>query len=173
MNPLSSVTLASERLMVDYDPVTPSRPRTVSLGHGSAVKRSCQSISVRAPLRRRSETNFTDVSGTGRLLGQVAGRTGNTVTGWLDDHGQAWNDQVGFVAIDLCAVYRLAVGRALPDTVIVVDHFHLVRLANQAVTRGPPAGQPAGAGTARHTTRDPAWANRRRLLRGRESLSSE
>lgn len=40
-----------------------------------------------------------------------------------------------FVAIDLCAVYRPAVGRALPDTVIIVDHFHLVRLANQVVTK--------------------------------------
>jgi transposase len=79
----------------------------------------------------RFETNFTDLSGDGRLLGQVAGRTGKAVTGWLDGRGQDWKDQVSYVAIDPCVVYRPAIGRALPSAVIVVDHFHLVRLANK------------------------------------------
>jgi transposase len=120
----------------------------------------------------RFETNFTDVSGNGRLLGQVAGRTGKAVTGWLDERGAGWTDQVAFVAIDPCAVYRSAVQRALPHAVIVVDHFHLVRLANQAVTkvRQRVTRQVTGR---RGTTRDPAWANRRRLLRARERLTTE
>lgn len=120
----------------------------------------------------RFETNFTDASGTGRLLGQVAGRTGRAVTGWLEDRGQDWRDRVQFVAMDPCAVYRSAVQRALPRAVIVVDHFHLVRLANQAVTkvRQRVTRQVLGR---RGTSRDPAWANRRRLLRARERLSSE
>jgi len=120
----------------------------------------------------RFETNFTDASGTGRLLGQVAGRTGKAVTGWLDDRGPAWRDQVKFVAIDPCAVYRSAVERALPHAVIVVDHFHLVRLANQAVTRVRQRVTRQVLGR-RGTTRDPAWANRRRLLRARERLTTE
>jgi len=120
----------------------------------------------------RFETNFTDLAGTGRLLGQVAGRTGTAVTGWLDDRGQAWKDQVAFVAMDPCAVYRSAVERALPHAVIVVDHFHLVRLANQAVTRVRQRVTRQVLGR-RGTTRDPAWANRRRLLRARERLTSE
>jgi transposase len=119
----------------------------------------------------RFETNFTDASGTGRLLGQVAGRTGGTVTGWLDDRGDEWKDQVRFVAIDPCAVYRSAVERALPHAVIVVDHFHLVRLANQAVTRVRQRVTRQVLGR-RGTSRDPAWANRRRLLRARERLTT-
>jgi len=120
----------------------------------------------------RFETNFTDVSGTGRLLGQVAGRTGQAVAGWLDARGQDWKDQVKYVAIDPCAVYRSAVGRVLPHAVIVVDHFHLVRLANQTVTkvRQRVTRQVLGR---RGTSRDPAWANRRRLLRARERLTTE
>ena len=43
----------------------------------------------------RFETNFTDLSGDGRLLGQVAGRTGAAVTGWLEGRGQDWRNQVG------------------------------------------------------------------------------
>jgi transposase len=77
------------------------------------------------------ETNFTDLSGQGRLLGQVAGRIGKAVTGWLDARGQDWMDQVRFVAMDPCAVYRSAVERTRPHAVIVVDHFHLARLANK------------------------------------------
>jgi transposase len=119
----------------------------------------------------RFETNFTDLSGHGRLLGQVAGRTGKTVTGWLDARGQDWKDHVQYVAMDPCAVYRSAVAKSLPHAVIVVDHFHLVRLANQAVTkvRQRVTRQVSGR---RGTSKDPAWANRRRLLRGRERLTS-
>ncbi len=120
----------------------------------------------------RFETNFTDLSGDGRLLGQVAGRTGAAVAGWLEDRGQDWKNQVTFVAIDPCAVYRTAITRALPHAVIVVDHFHLVRLANQAVTRVRQRVTRQVLGR-RGTTRDPAWANRRRLLRARERLTSE
>jgi transposase len=120
----------------------------------------------------RFETNFTDLSGRGRLLGQVAGRTGKAVTGWLEDRGPSWKDQVRFVAIDPCAVYRSAVERALPDVVIVVDHFHLVRPANQAVTRVRQRVTRQVTGR-RGPSRDPAWANRRRLLRARERLTSE
>jgi transposase len=120
----------------------------------------------------RFETNFTGLTGQGRLLGQVAGRTGKTVAEWLDARGQDWKDQVKFVAIDPCAVYRSAVQRALPHAVIVVDHFHLVRLANQAVTkvRQRVTRQVLGR---RGTSKDPAWANRRRLLRARERLTDE
>jgi transposase len=120
----------------------------------------------------RFETNFTDLAGQGRLLGQVAGRTGRAVTGWLDDRGEDWKNQVRYVAIDPCAVYRSAIERALPDAVIVVDHFHLVRLANQAVTRVRQRVTRQSLGR-RGTSRDPAWANRRRLLRGRERLSDQ
>ena len=120
----------------------------------------------------RFETNFTDLSGTGRLLGQVAGRTGRAVTGWLDDRGQDWKSQVAYVAIDPCAVYRSAITKALPHAVIVVDHFHLVRLANQAVTRVRQRVTRQVLGR-RGTTRDPAWANRRRLLRARERLTHQ
>jgi transposase len=72
--------------------------------------------------------------------------------------------------MDPGAVYRSAVQRALPSAQIVVDHFHLVRLANQAVTRVRQRVTREHLGR-RGTTKDPAWASRRRLLRARERLS--
>src|SRR4051794_19653372 len=71
--------------------------------------------------------------------------------------------------MDPCAIYRAAVAQALPHALIVADHFHLVRLANQAVTdvRRRVTWELHGR---RGRASDPAWAARRRLLRGRERL---
>jgi hypothetical protein len=57
----------------------------------------------------------------------------------------------------------------LPDAVLAVDHFHLVMLANKAVTavRQRVTREQLGR---RGRKIDPAWANRR-LLRAHEQLS--
>jgi transposase len=119
----------------------------------------------------RFETNFVDLTGDGGLLGQTAGRTGTAVVAWLDARGQAWKDAVQVVAMDPCAGYRAAVHRALPHVRIVVDHFHLVRLANQVVTevRQRVAREQLGRRGRRY---DPAWVNRRLLLRAGDRLST-
>lgn len=74
------------------------------------------------------------------------------------------------VVMDSCASYRAAVHEALPQARIVADHFHLVRLANQAVTD---SRRRVTWDTHGHRGRktDAACAARRRLLRGRERLS--
>lgn len=103
-------------------------------------------------------------AGAGGPLGQIAGRSAKTVTDWLDASGQGWKNAVQVVAIDPCAAYRTAVERALPHATIVADHFHLVRLANEMVTdvRQRVAREQLGR---RGRKADPAWANRRLLLR--------
>jgi transposase len=118
------------------------------------------------------ETNFVDLGGTQGLLGQASGRTKANVVAWLDERGQAWKDAVEVVAMDPCATYRAAVAEALPHALIVADHFHLVRLANQAVTdvRRRVTWSTHGR---RGRAADPEWAQRRRLLRGQERLKPE
>jgi len=120
----------------------------------------------------RFETNFVDLTGDQGLLGQTAGRTKLAVTTWLDECGQGWKDSVEVVAMDPCAAYRRAVQQALPQARIVADHFHVVRLANQAVTEVRQRVTRTQTGR-RGVKTDPVWANRRRLLRGRESLSGK
>jgi transposase len=121
-------------------------------------------------LTERFETNFVDLDGRQGLLGQTSGRTKAAVAAWLHERGQAWKDSVQIVAMDPCASYRAAVHEALPQARIVADHFHLVRLANQAVidVRRRVTWNTHGR---RGRKSDPAWAARRRLLRGRERLS--
>lgn len=116
------------------------------------------------------ETGFVDLAGGQGLLGQTSGRTSAAVIGWLDERGQAWKDAVQVVAIDPSSPYRHAIGRALPHARIVVDHFHLVALANRAVTKVRQRITMAQLGH-RGRAADPTWANRRLLLRAHERLS--
>jgi len=127
-------------------------------------------VTSRWVVSERFETNFVDLAGEQGLLGQTAGRTRQAVTAWLDERGQAWKDSVQVVAMDPCASYRAAVREALPQARIVADHFHLVRLANQAVTEVR-RRMTWDSHSRRGRKTDPAWAARRRLLRGWERLS--
>jgi len=118
----------------------------------------------------RFETNFVDLSGSGGLLGQTAGRTSKSVVAWLDERGEDWKAHVEFVAIDPCAAYRSAVQHALPHARLIADHFHLDRLAGQMVTDVRQRVLREQLGRRGRTT-DPAWANRRLLLRAGDRLS--
>jgi len=117
------------------------------------------------------ETGFVDLATGQGVLGQVTGRTSAAVIAWLLARDQAWRDAVLFVAIDPAAPYRAAVRTALPHAVIVVDHFHLVRLGNQVVTAVRQRVTQHNLGR-RGRKSDPVWTNRRLLLRARERLST-
>ena len=82
----------------------------------------------------RWHVGFVDLSGKRGLLGQVEGRTAQAVIDWLADRDQAWRDAVQYVAIDMCTIFKSAIRRVLPQATLVVDHFHLVQLANQTLT---------------------------------------
>ncbi|WP_347875815.1 transposase [Rhodococcus sp. (in: high G+C Gram-positive bacteria)] len=90
------------------------------------------------------------------------------VVEWLNARSEQFRDGIEYVAIDPAAVYAAAVRTPdlLPNAVLVVDHFHLVAKANDAVTKVRQRvtwDQRSRRGRAI----DPEWANRRRLLRGR------
>lgn len=82
----------------------------------------------------RWHVGFCDLSGGQGLLGQVEGRNAAVVCDWLQARSRSWRDGVRFVAIDMCTIFKSAVRQALPAATLVVDHFHLVQLANQTVT---------------------------------------
>ena len=76
------------------------------------------------------------------------------------------------MAIDPSAPYASGIRRALPGARIVVDHFHLVMLANQMVT-----DVRQRVSRDRHGRRgrnaDPSWANRQLLLRAGDRLGDK
>jgi transposase len=116
------------------------------------------------------ETGFVDITGEQALLGQVDGRTSAAVRAWLAARTEEFRAAIEVVVIDPHAGYAAAVRQALPDAAIAVDHFHLIMLGNKAVTavRQRVTRELLGR---RGRKIDPAWANRRLLLRGRERLS--
>jgi transposase len=118
----------------------------------------------------RWDTGFVDLHGCQGLLGQAEGRTSATVTGWLLLRSKAFRDAVHYVVIDPAASYRAAITpELLPNAQLVVDHFHLVKLANDAVTQVR-RRITWELRNRRGRNVDPEWANRRRLLTGRERL---
>ena len=85
-----------------------------------------------ALLADRWHTCFYDLSGDQGLLGQVEGRTADDAAYWLAGATPAWRDAVQVIAIDMCAIYKSAVRRMLPQAQVAVDLFHVVQLAVKA-----------------------------------------
>ena len=107
---------------------------------------------------------------TGQVLGVVDGRDSAGVGAWLAARPQKWRDGVQVVAIDPSAAFRKALGEHLPRAAVSVDAFHLVKAANDALTgvRQRLAREHKGR---RGRLADPAWANRRLLLRAGNTLT--
>src|SRR4051812_44584178 len=114
-------------------------------------------------------TTIVDLD-TGQVLGIVDGRDSKGVGDWLFARPLDWRLGVQVVAIDPSAAFRKALAMWLPRTAVSVDHFHLVQLANNALTevRQRLSQQVRGR---RGRAVDPAWAHRQLLLRAGDTLS--
>jgi len=119
------------------------------------------------------DTGFVDLAGEQGLLGQQEGRSGAAVVAWLNARTPEFREAVRYVAIDPAAAYASAIRTPglLPNATLVVDHFHLIQLANHALTQ---VRRRVTWDLQDHRGRktDPQWANRRRLLTARERLSA-
>jgi len=77
------------------------------------------------PIRKRS--------GPARLLDMVEGRSKQAFREWLSDRPQDWRDRVEVVAMDGFTGFKTAAAEVLPDAAAVMDPFHVVRLAGDAL----------------------------------------
>jgi transposase len=80
----------------------------------------------------RYHTAFVDLDRR-RLLDLVPQRTKRSVTDWVEARPQEWRAGVAEVVIDPFDAYRQGVAEAFPHVTLIVDKFHAVRLANQAL----------------------------------------
>ncbi len=78
-------------------------------------------------------TPVRDRTGPARLLDMVEGRSKTAFAGWLAARDQAWRDRVQVVAMDGFTGFKTAAAEQLPDAVAVMDPFHVVRLAGDAL----------------------------------------
>ncbi|MGM7777032.1 ISL3 family transposase [Arthrobacter sp. KNU-44] len=116
-------------------------------------------------------TTIVDLD-SGQVLGVLDGRDHRGVGEWLFARPLAWRLAVQVVAIDPSAAFRKALRMWLPRTAVAVDHFHLISLANQAVTetRQNLSQQVKGR---RGRAVDKAWAHRMLLLRAGNTLTEK
>ncbi|MCW3158793.1 ISL3 family transposase [Micropruina sonneratiae] len=71
--------------------------------------------------------------GPARLLDMVEGRSKQVFKQWLAERDQAWRDSVEVVAMDGFTGFKTATTEELPQAVAVMDPFHVVRLAGDAL----------------------------------------
>jgi len=111
-------------------------------------------------------------TGPARLLDMVEGRSKQAFKSWLAGRPQAWRDGVEVVAMDGFTGFKTATTEELPDAVAVMDPFHVVRLAGDALDRCRRRVQQA---TLHHRgrTSDPLYAARRTLHTGTGLLTSK
>ncbi len=80
-------------------------------------------------------TGIRDGTGRARLLDMVAGRSKQAFKTWLAERPQARRDVVEVVAMDGFTGFKTATTEELPDAIAVMDPFHAVRLAGDALDR--------------------------------------
>jgi transposase len=115
-------------------------------------------------------TGIRDRTGPARLLDMVEGRSKQAFKTWLTERPQAWRDAVEVVAMDGFTGFKTATTEELPDAVAVMDPFHVVRLAGDALDRCRRRVQQAIWGHRGHKS-DPLYSARRTLHTGADLLT--
>jgi hypothetical protein len=115
-------------------------------------------------------TGIRDGTGPARLLDMVEGRSKQAFKTWLAQRPQAWRDQIEVVAMDGFTGFKTATTEELPDAVAVMDPFHVVRLAGDALDKCRRRVQQALHGH-RGRTGDPLYSARRMLHTGAALLT--
>ena len=117
-------------------------------------------------------TAVTDRTGPARLLDMVEGRSKQAFKQWLADREPSWRDGVEVVAMDGFTGFKAAATEELPDAVAVMDPFHVVRLAGDALDRCRRRVQQDLHGH-RGRTGDPLYSARRTLHTGADLLTDK
>lgn len=115
-------------------------------------------------------TGIRDGTGPARLLDMVQGRSKQAFATWLAQREPAWRNAVEVVAMDGFTGFKTAATQELPDAVAVMDPFHVVRLAGDALDRCRRRVQQNLHGH-RGRRNDPLYAARRTLHTGVDLLS--
>jgi transposase len=117
-------------------------------------------------------TGIRDGTGPARLLDMVEGRSKQAFKTWLADQDQAWRDGVEVVAMDGFTGFKTAAAEELPEAVAVMDPFHVVRLAGDALDKCRRRVQQAIHGH-RGMKNDPLYSARRTLHTGAGLLTDK
>ena len=111
-------------------------------------------------------------TGPARLLDMVEGRSKAVFKQWLAARPKEWSKQIEVVAMDGFSGFKTAASEELPDAVPVMDPFHVVRLAGDALDRTRQRVQQDTLGHRGHAG-DPLYGVRRTLHTGVSFLTEK
>ena len=117
-------------------------------------------------------TPVRDGAGSARLLDMVEGRSKQVFTGWLQAQTSRFRNGIEVVAMDGFTGFKTAAAEQLPDAVAVMDPFHVVALAGDALDRARQRVQQDTCGH-RGRTGDPLYGIRRVLRTGADLLTDK
>ncbi|WP_141270580.1 ISL3 family transposase, partial [Kocuria varians] len=117
-------------------------------------------------------TPVRDGTGPARLLDMVEGRSKQAFRTWLADRDDAWRAAVEVVAMDGFTGFKSAAAEEVPDATAVMDPFHVVRLAGDALDRCRHRVQLAIHGHRGYKD-DPLYKSRRTLHTGAGLLTDK
>ena len=115
-------------------------------------------------------TSIRDRSGPARLLDMVQGRSKQAFKQWLAERTEDWRNGVEVVAMDGFTGFKTATTEELPTAAAVMDPFHVVRLAGDALDQCRRRIQQAVHGH-RGRKDDPLYRARRILHTGADLLT--
>ena len=78
-------------------------------------------------------TPVQDKTGPARLLDMIEGRSKAAFKAWLAARPKSWRGRVEVVAMDGFTGFKTAANEELPQAVTVMDPFHVIRLAGDAL----------------------------------------
>ena len=117
-------------------------------------------------------TRIRNGTGPARLLDMVQGRSKQAVKAWLAERPQAWRDGLEVVSMDGFTGFKTAAAEEVPHAVAVMDPFHVVRLAGDALDLCRRRVQQELHGHRGRTT-DPLYRARRTLHTGADLLTDK
>ncbi|WP_062378662.1 ISL3 family transposase [Demequina pelophila] len=115
-------------------------------------------------------TPVRDKTGPARLLDMIPGRSKQTFQTWLSERPQCWRDRIDSIAMDGFSGFKTAAAEELPTATAVMDPFHVVKLAGDALDQCRRRLQQAIHGH-RGRAGDPLYMARRILHTGLEYLT--
>jgi transposase len=118
-------------------------------------------------------TPVRDRTGPARLLDMVEGRSKQVFKTWLSERDETWRNAVDVVAMDGFTGFKTAATEELNDDVtVVMDPFHVVRLAGQSLELCRRRVQQQTLGH-RGRAGDPLYSARRTLSTGADLLTDK
>lgn len=117
-------------------------------------------------------TAIRSKTGPARLLDMLEGRSKAVFKTWLEARPKPWRDGIEVVAMDGFTGFKTATTEELPAAVPVMDPFHVVRLAGDALDRCRRRVQQRMHGH-RGRAKDPLYRARRTLHTGAELLTDK